>query len=353
MNFDLLKRLCEAHAISGAEGPVRGIVAEELRPLVDSLEVDVMGNLIGVRGGDAGGPRVMVSGHLDGLGFRVRYIDDNGFLHLQSYGNWDARTMVAQRVLVHGFAGQALRGTLTTRLKPPQMQTPEEAARAPRLQDFFVDLGRTADDVRALVEIGDPVTMDRACEQVGNTVVGKHMDDRVGLFILIEVLRRLAGRPLTATVLAVATVQEEVGLRGAITAAYALNPDVGVALDVCHAVDIPGTDDAERVTRLGHGTAIKISDGALICNPKLVRHFRDIADARGIPYQLEILPAGGTEAGSVQRSRAGVAAFTLSTPTRYIHTVNEMCHTADIEAAVDLLSAYLEECHTRHYGEVL
>ncbi len=350
MNFDLLKRICEVPGISGAENPVRKLVAEELRPLVDTLSADVMGNLIGVKNGATEGPRVMIASHIDEIGFRVRFIDDKGFIKLLPVGGWDPRNMVAQRVLVHGFSGQVLRGTLMPGTKPAHLLTPEEANKPTKIEEFFVDLGLPADKIKEQVEVGDMVTMDRTCERIGDTVTSKSLDNRLSVFIMIEALRKLQGKSVNASILAVATTQEEVGLRGATTAAYALQPDIGLALDVTLAVDIPGTPDSDTVTRIGNGTAIKISDSSLICHPKLVRHFRDVAEAKSIKYQLEILPRGGTDAGGIQRSRGGVPSFTLSTPTRYIHTVNEMAHVDDIQAGIDLLAAYLEEAHTRQYG---
>jgi endoglucanase len=165
---------------------------------------------------------------------------------------------------------------------------------------------------------------------------------------MIEAVR-LVGEHV-CDILAVATTQEEVGLRGATTAAHALEPDIGIAVDVTLANDFPGPADHERVTQLGAGPAIKIMDSSLLCHPRLVRHFRDIAQAHGIPYQLEILQRGGTDAGGIQRSRGGVPSFTLSIPTRYVHTVNETAAVADIEASISLLARFLEECHTRRYG---
>lgn len=350
MNFDLLKRLCETPGISGSETLVRKLAAAELSPFMDSLSVDVMGNLVGVKQGAQGAPRVMIACHLDEIGFRVRFIDDSGFVRVAPVGGWDPRTMVAQRVLVHGFSGESLRGTLMPAGKPIHLLTSDEAGKSPKLEDFFIDLGLSGEKVKSLVEVGDTVTMDRTCERVGDTVVSKTLDNRLSVFILIEALRKLEGKSVPATILAVATVQEEVGLRGAKTAAYALKPDIGLALDVTLALDLPGASESERVTQLGKGTAIKISDSSLLCHPKLVRHFRTIAEARKIPYQLELLSAGGTDGGAIQSSRGGVPSFTLSTPTRYIHTVNEMAHVDDIQASIDLLAAYLEEAHTGEYG---
>jgi len=231
--------------------------------------------------------------------------------------------------------------------KPIHLLTPEELNKPPKIEEFFVDLGLPAEQVKAQVEIGDMVTMARTTERVGDMVVSKALDDRLSVFLMIEALRAVG--PHSAEIVAVATAQEEVGLRGAMTAAYALRPDIGIALDVTLANDFPGVADYDQVTKLGDGCALKIMDSFSLSHPKLVRHFRDLAEKNGIPYQLEILARGGTDAGAIQRSRAGVPSFTLSTPTRYIHTVNEMAHTADIEGAIALLARYLEDAGTGNY----
>jgi endoglucanase len=292
----------------------------------------------------------MIAAHMDEIGFFVKHIDDKGFIRLLPVGGWDPRMMVAQRVFVQTRTGELLRGTLMSSTKPTHLLTAEEAGKGLKVEDCFVDLGMPGDRVKALVEPGDMVTMDRTSERVGDMVVSKTLDNRVSVFILIETLRRLNKKSLKANLLPVITAQEEIGLRGAQTAAYALKPDIGLALDITLALDIPGMPEAEQVTRLGAGTAIKISDSSLICHPKLVRHFRDVAEEKGIKHQIEILPRGGTDAGGIQRSRGGVPSFTLSIPTRYVHTVNEMAHVEDIEATIELLTAYLEEAHTRSYG---
>ena len=349
LNFDLLKRLCETPGISSREEKMRLLVAEEMRPLADTLESDAMGNLIGFKKGASDGPRVMIAAHIDEIGFLVKHIDDRGFVRLHPVGGWDPRVMFAQRVLVHGFAGETLRGALMPAARPIHLLTPEEANKPPKIEEFFVDLGLPAEKVKALIEPGDMATMDRTAERVGDLVMSKTLDDRLSVFVMLEALRLLQGKSVKATILAVATTQEEVGLRGAITAAFHLQPDIGIALDVTLANDYPGPADHEKITELGKGTAIKISDSSLLCHPKLVRHFRDVAEAKGIKYQLEILARGGTDAGGIQRSRGGVPSFTLSIPTRYIHTVNESAHIEDIQASIDLLAAYLEVAHERKY----
>ena len=350
LNFDLLKRICETPGVSSREDLIRAVVAEELRPLTDSLSADVMGNLIGVKNGEPGAPRVMIAAHMDEIGFLVKFIDEKGFLRLTPIGGWDPRTMMAQRVLVQGKTGETLRGVLMPGTKPIHILTAEEANKPLKVEDYFVDLGLPAEKVNELVELGNMVTMDRTCERVGGNITSKTLDDRLSVFIMIEALRKLKDTPIKSTILAVATTQEEVGLRGAVAAAYHLEPTIGLALDVTLANDFPGVPETESCTKLGAGTAIKVVDSSLICHPKLVRHFRDVAEAKGIPYQLELMQRGGTDAGGIQRSRGGVPSFTLSIPTRYIHSVNETASVTDIQATIDLLAAYLEEAHTRDYG---
>lgn len=349
MNFDLLKRLCETPGIASREERMRALVIEELEPLTDSISLDAMGNVIAVKKGKSkNAPRIMIAAHMDEIGFIVKYIDDRGFIRLNPVGGFDPRVLVAQRVYVQGYSGHSLLGTLMPASKPIHMLTPEEMNKPPKLDEFYVDIGLPAEKVKSLVEIGDMVTMARTCERVGDMVVSKTLDNRCSVFVMIEALREMKSHQ--CEILAVATTQEEVGLRGATTAAFALEPDVGIAIDTTLANDYPGPADFDHVTRLGQGTAIKIMDGSLICHPKLVRHFRDVAEKHKIKYQLEVLPRGGTDAGGIQRSRAGVPSFTLSIPSRYVHSVNEMCHVADIEATIALLARYLEEAHGRSYG---
>ncbi len=346
MNWDLLKKLCETPGVPGREDAIRNLVVSTMQPLVDTCSLDVMGNVIGRRAG-GGKRRVMLAAHMDEIGFMVRHIDGQGFLRLQALGGFDARVLFAQRVLVQTRSGESLRGVLTYSTKPKHMLDPEEVKAAPKVEQVLVDVGLGADEVRKRVSIGDMVTMDRTCEPCGELIMGKALDNRIGLFVMLETLRAL--REHACEVLAVATVQEEVGRRGASTAAFALKPEVGVALDTTLANDLPGLPEADAVTRLGQGVAIKIMDSSFICHPGLVEHFRGIAERTHIPFQMEILPRGGTDGGALQRARGGAASITLSIPTRYIHTVNEMVSKKDVEAAVRLLTAYLAEAHTRDY----
>lgn len=339
-NFELLKRLCETPGVPSREQQIRRVVAEELRPLVDEVRVDKLGNTIGIKRG-RGQRKVMIAAHVDEIGFLVRHVGPQGFLKLQPVGGFDARTLFAQRVMVHSSKGGRLRGVLMPGAKPIHLMSPGESPQPPKLEEFFVDVGLSQEEAAEAVAVGDMVTLDRTVERVGTqNLIGKSMDDRVGVFVMLEALRAL--RSNQVDVYAVATVQEEVGLRGATTSAYEIAPDVGIALDGTLAVDIPGSQDADVVSRLGKGAAIKVMDSSLICDPRLVEQFREIAQRENIPYQMEILPRGGTDAGGIQRSRGGVPSITLSIPTRYVHTVNEMVAESDVQACIDLLARYLE-----------
>ncbi|HET9016901.1 MAG TPA: M42 family metallopeptidase [Thermomicrobiaceae bacterium] len=346
VNEALFKRLTETPGVSGREEQVRRIAREELDTLTDEVWTDPLGNVIGAKRG-RDDVRVMIAAHMDEIGFLVRHIDDRGFLRLQPIGGgMQPLNMNAQRVLVTTESGDVLRGVLQVgrRQGPPR---PGETPSLPNVDEFFVDLGMAAEAVKAAVRVGDPVSMDRTLERVGDCIISKAIDDRVGLLVMFEALRALRGHE--ATIFAVATTQEEVGLRGAAAAGAGLAPTVIIAVDDCPAWDFPGNDPERAITRLGDGVAIKIMDGSLICHPLLVRHMRAIAERDGIRHQMEILPFGGTDAGAVQRLHGGVPAITLSIPCRYAHSVNEMASVADIEAAISLLARYLEEAHTGDY----
>jgi putative aminopeptidase FrvX len=346
INIDLLKRLCEAPGIPGREDTIRPIVVEALRPLVDEISVDILGNVIGVKRGN-GGPKVMIAAHMDEIGFFVSHIDEQGFIRLHPVGGFDPRVLVAQRVLVHGFKGGTFRGAVALAAKPIHLLDPSEI-KPPKLEELFVDIGLSGDDVRANVEIGDMVTLDRTLEEVGQTVMSKSLDDRVSVFTMIEALRAMGES--SAEIYAVATTQEEVGLRGAKPAAYTVDPDISIALDITLAMDIPGSPPQQAVSRLGKGVALKIMDSSHISHPKLLKHFREIAEQHDIPHQFELLPRGGTDAGAMQLIRGGTPAITLSIPTRYVHTVNEMAMIDDIDATIKLLARYLEAAGSQSYA---
>lgn len=344
--MELLKKLCEAHGVPGREEAVRALVVSELEKLCDEIRTDALGNVIALKRGSGRGPKVMLAAHMDEIGFLVSHVDEKtGFLRIDPVGGFDPRVLMAQRVVVH-TDGEDLIGIIGS--KPPHVLTEEERKKPIELKDLFIDLGLPADEVKKRVHIGDFVTLQQDFTEVGNLVSCKALDDRVGVYVMLEAVKRAKNH--VCDIYAVATTQEEVGVRGARVSSFNIAPDIGVALDVTVASDVPGVGEHEHVTKLGAGVAIKIKDSLSISNPKLVRAMRELAENKKIKYQMEILPRGGTDAGAIQLTREGVAAITLSIPTRYLHSVVEAAHKDDIQAAIDLLAAFLETAHEVDYS---
>lgn len=343
--MELLKRLSEAAGVPSREEQVRAIIEAELLGLVDETSVDAFGNLTAVkRSGKVGAPKVMVAAHMDEIGFLVRHIDDRGFLRVHSVGGFDIRNLFARQVLVHAsLSGEELTGVMNPAGKPIHISTPEERKKLPTLDSFYIDLGMSGEQVKEKVRLGDMVTLKQQFADLGEVVTGKALDDRSGCWILLQALKRLQGGSANSDVYAVFTVQEEVGLRGATTSAFAIEPDVAVALDTTLAVDTPEIGEHLRVTQLGKGVGLKVMDSSIITTRWLLDHFIELAEREQITYQLEVLPLGGNDAGVIQRSKQGVPAITLSTPSRYVHTVTEMVSKSDLEATVKLLTKFLEE----------
>jgi len=337
--MELLKELSEAAGVPGREENIRAIIQRELKGHVDSLTVDTMGNVIAFRQGSAKQrQRVMFAAHMDEIGFYVSFVDDRGFIRLQEVGGFDTRNLFARRVKVHTSSG-VLHGVLNPTGKALHVASPEDRRAYKEVSDFFVDLGLPGKKVQKLVQVGDMVTLDAPFAEFGEYASGKALDNRVQVYVGIRALQAL--KKQKHDVYGVFTVQEEVGLRGAYTSTYGIEPDVGIALDTTVACDVLGTPAEQRVTSLGKGVGIKVLDGSVICDRDLVDRFVALAKKGKIPYQLEILPKGGTDAGAIQRSRGGVKTITLSIPTRYIHTVTETVHKADVTACEKLLGRFL------------
>ncbi|CAN5622877.1 M42 family metallopeptidase [soil metagenome] len=345
MNIDLLRELTEAHGTSGYEGDLREIVRRELGGMAE-LSTDAMGSVIAKKAGE-GKQKVMIAAHIDEIGFVVRFIDGSGFLRIAPMGGWDPRQMNSQRVIIKTKEGPRS-GLLMYGTKPAHLLTDAEKNSGQKIDDFFVDVGLPVEAVKNEVRIGDSVTMDRPFQQTGDMLTAKAMDDRVGVFVMIEALKAVRGH--SADIYAVATSQEEIGLRGASAAGWAIQPDVAIALDITLANDIPGVPEQDHITELGKGAAIKILDSSLICHPSIVDHFRTIAERDSIPHQMEILTRGGTDAGGIQRLHGGIPSFTLSIPCRYVHTPNESVNAKDVQSCIDLLARYIEEVGEADYS---
>jgi putative aminopeptidase FrvX len=343
--MELLKQLTESFGPSGFEDETRDIVEKELKGLCDKVWVNTMGSVIGFKAGKGKAgkkQKIMIAGHMDEIGFLVSHVDEKtGFIRITPVGGFDPRTLVGQLAMVFGKGKHKMIGLLNVAGKPVHVQSPEERKKELKVSDFYVDLGLPGKEVAKKVEIGDPVAWRRDFMEFGDCYNCKSMDDRVGVYVMIEALRKAKGN--THDIYAVGTVQEEVGLRGATTSAYEIEPDIAIALDVTLAIDTPGGEPHARISELGKGITISIMNGALISDRKLVSEFRALAQKKKIPVQLEILPRGGTDAGAMQRTKGGARAITLSVPTRYVHSVNETVNKKDVKAGIDLLAAYLSQ----------
>jgi endoglucanase len=342
MNISVLKQLSEAPGVPGREERVRTILEKEAHGLFDTVTTDPMGNLIATKNAkEPGAKRVLLACHIDEIGFYVRHVDEKGFVRIQNVGGFDTRNLFARRVLIQTSKDGDLVGLLNPSGRPIHIAKEEEKKKIPEISEFSVDLCMHADEVKKKVRIGDPVTLIQSFHEIGHCVSGKCLDNRVAAFVAIEAIKKLKKDPRFEVVLA-ATVQEEVGCRGAGPAAYACEPDIAIAIDTTLAVDTPGVPEDERVTKQGDGCALTIMDSLTISDRGLIDEFEAVAKRRDIPCQLSILPRGGTDAGPMQRVRGGLRTMTLSIPTRYIHTVTECIHKRDLQSAIDLLAAWLE-----------
>jgi len=332
INVQLLKEICEIPGAPGFEQPVRELVIKTVKPLVDEVYLDNMGNVVALKKGKSDEKKTMIAAHMDEIGFIVTHIDDNGFVRFHTLGGFDPKTLTAQRVIVHGK--KDLIGVMGS--KPIHVMTPEERNKVPKTTDYFIDMGMSKEEVEKYIEVGNPITRDRELIEMGNCVNAKSIDNRVSVFILIEMLRNLKETPYD--VYGVFTVQEEVGIRGASVSTQAIQPDFAFCLDTTIAFDVPGAPAHEKVTELGKGAAIKIMDSRTICDYRMVNYLKETADAHNITWQPEILTAGGTDTMALQQMTAGGSiAGAISIPTRHIHQVIEMANKQDIKDCIDLL----------------
>ncbi len=325
--IDLIKKLSEAFGPAGREEETARLIRREVEQYVDETFTDVLGNLYAVRKG--AGAKIMVAAHMDEIGVIVTFIEEKGFLRFSNVGGVSPFVLLGQRVV---FAD----GTTGT-VAMEKLDDIKKLA----FDKMYIDIGASSrEEASTRVKVGDMAVYQSQVSEAGNRIIGKAMDDRAGCVILIKALQEL--KNTNNTVYAVFTTQEEVGLRGARTASYRIDPDVALALDVTLVGDTPEPLYPMDVT-LGRGPAIKVKDTSVICHPRLKGALVELAEKNNIPYQLEVLVAGGTDAGSIHLSREGVPSGVISVPCRHIHTPGEMIDLLDLENAVRLLVAFLEE----------
>lgn len=341
MVYDLLKKLSDAHGLSGFEGNIKTIIRKELQGHVDEITEDRLGNLIATKKGSDFS--VMIASHMDEIGLMVQYIDEKGFIKFVGIGGWYNPTLHTQRVVIHGTKG-SVTGVIGS--KPPHVMTPEDRKKEIKMEDLFIDVGATtAEEVAELgIEIGTPVTIEQELTRLANDrVTGKALDNRVGVLVLIETLRRMKS-PMT--VYAVFTVQEEVGLKGAKVSAYALNPDVAIATDVTIPGDHPGVSKKDASPEMGKGPVLVIASASgrgLLADTRLTSWLRSAGDKMEIPYQLEVGDGGNTDASIINLVREGIPSIPLSVPSRYIHSPVEVIDLKDVNATIDLLVEVLKK----------
>ncbi len=338
---DLLERLSNAHGVSGYEGNVRQIIENEVRPYVDEIKTDKMGNLIATRRG--GSPTVMLAAHMDEIGLMVKYVDDKGFARFTKTGGWFDQTLLNQRMILHTEHGPVY-GVIGS--KPPHAMKEEDRKKPVNAEDMFIDVGATSkDDAEKIgVRTGTPITPDMELKPLGNDrVTGKAFDNRAGCAMLIGALGQM--RDIKATVHAVFTVQEEVGLKGARTSAFGLKPDVALATDVTITGDHPGIEKKHSAIEMGKGPSITVSDaegrGIIVPEPVL-KWLKEAAESNNIPYQLEVGTGGTTDASAIHLSREGVPSGVISMPTRYIHTPVSVLSMSDLEKSAQLIARAVE-----------
>jgi putative aminopeptidase FrvX len=337
---EFLKKLIETPSPSGFEQPAQKLIRERLKDSVDEIRTDVHGNVIAVKNPDA--PlRVMLAGHCDEIGLMITHIDDKGYLFFATIGGLDPSILIGQRVEIHSARGR-LDGVIGR--KAVHLMEADERGKALKIKDCWVDIGaKDRKDALKAVAIGDPITISRRFFHLRNQLIsGRGFDDRVGAWTVVETMRRIRNLKLGCAVYGVSTVQEEIGLRGATTAAFGIDPHAGIAIDVGFASDHPDVDK-KLVGDISLGKGPILHRGANI-NPVLASLMEAAAKKARIPFQMQAEPrATGTDANAIQINRAGAAAALMSVPNRYMHTPVEVCSLKDLDNGVNLLVATLRE----------
>lgn len=344
VNVDLLRRLSNAPGISGFEDDVQAIVNESLSASCDETWRDRLGNVIGVKRAvntvskGERTPRVVLAAHADEIGMLVKHISPEGFIRFAPVGGLRAAAITSQLVTIHGR--KSVNGVIVPPSAPPTGTTEE---RPITLEGLMIDVGLPRDRVCELVEVGDPITFAQEFVQLNSDVyMGRNFDDRIGTYCLIETMNRM--RSAHVDVYGVSTVQEELGVRGMPVAAYAIDADIGIALDgsLCQGAG-SWADPYERTCVMGNGTGIYVMDRLTMGDKRLVGFLIDLCKKNNIPHQRNV--GGGTDASALQRNKVGALATTVGAPVRYMHSTVQLCHDSDIEATISLLTTFLEHAH--------
>ncbi len=341
---ELLQTLTDAFGPSGFEEEVCQTLQHIIEPYVDEMRVDTLGNLIATRRG-TGDTTLMLDAHMDEIGFIVSFVEEGGFLRFAQTSGWDPRIVPAHAVTIQSDLGTKVKGYIG--MPPPHILRPEDREKPYKLEDLFIDIGAThRDDVAKLgIRVGSPLVIAYPFEQLNEqTIMARAIDDRAGCAVIVKTLEALASHELEATVVACFSVQEEVGLRGAGTAAYQIQPDIALVLEATVAADVPGIPPARQPTQFGRGPAVVVMDNTMITSGRTVRAITELADEHLIPWQYRIPFGGGTNAGAIQRSRAGVVTGVVSLPVRYFHSPYALMRLDDFEHTVRLVTEFTRSC---------
>ena len=325
LNTNLLQKLLSTYGPSGHELNISNLITEEIQGLVDDIKIDSLGNLIAHKKGS--GPKIMLAGHMDQIGLMVTHIDDNGFLRFTNIGGISPSISLSQRVV---FAN----GTIGV-IGCEHIDSLKDL----KLEKLYIDIGaKDKNEAKEMVSIGDTCVYYNHPIIDDKKIISQAIDDRIGCFIMIEALKLLSN--IENDLYFVFTAQEEVGLRGAKTAAYGIEPDIAIAFDVTATGDTPKAKLMD--VKLGDGPAIKIKDNSILCHPKVKEYMIKIEKNNNIPYQLEVLEFGGTDSGAIHLSKTGVPSGVLSVPCRYLHSTCEMVFISDVKNTIELTKYILE-----------
>jgi putative aminopeptidase FrvX len=342
--LELLKEITDVPGVSGYEGEVKNVIKNHLEDVTE-IEYDNLGSIICKKMGISDNPKIMLAGHMDEIGFMVKLITDEGFIKFTPLGGWWNQVMLAQRVIIKTSKGD-VHGIIGS--KPPHILSDDERNKVVDKKDMFIDVG-AVDAKQAKEEFGirpgDPIVPFSPFQVLNNgkTYLAKAWDDRIGCALFIDVIKNLVNDTHPNTVYGVGTVQEEVGLRGARTSAWAIQPDVGIALEVGIASDVPGGKKEESMESLGKGPAILLYDSSMIPNPKLRNLAIDTAEENNIPYQVDVMERGGTDAGAMHINMRGVPSLVMGVPCRYIHSHAGIIQRDDYDNTVKLLTAIVKK----------
>lgn len=339
----MLKDLTDAKGIPGNEREVRDVMKKYISPFSDEVETDNLGSLIAKKVGQENGPKIMIAGHLDEVGFMVTQIDDKGFLRFQTVGGWWSQVMLAQRVTIVTRKGEVT-GVIGS--KPPHILPPEARKKPVEIKDMFIDIGASSREeaMEFGVMPGDQIVpyFEFTVMKNEKMLLAKAWDNRIGCAIAIDVLKALKDTDHPNVVYGVGTVQEEVGLRGARTSANMIQPDIAFGVDVGIAGDTPGISDKEASSKMGEGPQIILYDASMVSHKGLRDLVTDTADELNIPYQFDAIAGGGTDSGAIHISANGVPALSITIATRYIHSHAAMLHRDDYENAVKLIAEVIK-----------